>query len=264
MRSAILLSFGAAVLVATSHLASYQVPREADKPTSQPGGPGDYLTRDGKLKEAVTFRKDTVGELAARVGKGDAWVIEPTGDWTSQTGARGKVSAAQLAALAQHLATQGFHFLPQAQGYKLRAGNESHQRVVIGFGKKSATFNLQWGESPLDYLPKPGDPQAAAWSRFVALELVLTQLLPSGPPPTAKPPIGHESPKLILDGSAYGRLYPAFADIDGDGKIDMVVGNWLGRLLVFRNTGTNAKPAYAKPTWLDETVPSANISGVQG
>src|SRR6266852_2964465 len=77
-------------------------------------------------------------------------------------------------------------------------------------------------------------------------------------------PTGLEAPEVILDGSEYGRLYPTFADIDGDGKIDMLVGNWLGRLLVFRNQGTNARPVYAKPTWLDETVPSANISGVQG
>jgi hypothetical protein len=77
-------------------------------------------------------------------------------------------------------------------------------------------------------------------------------------------PIEFEPPEVILDGSEYGRLYPAFADIDGDGKIDMLVGNWLGRLLVFRNKGTNARPVYARPTWLDETLPSANIAGVQG
>ena len=87
-------------------------------------------------------------------------------------------------------------------------------------------------------------------------------------PPSTRPqperPTGFHPPEVILDGSEYGRLYPAFADIDGDGKIDMLVGNWLGRLLVFRNTGTNAQPVYAKPTWLDETVPSAKIWGVQG
>jgi hypothetical protein len=69
---------------------------------------------------------------------------------------------------------------------------------------------------------------------------------------------------VILDGSEYGRLYPAFADIDGDGKVDLLVGNWLGRLLVFRNHGTNDQPAYARPAWLHETVPSADISRVQG
>jgi hypothetical protein len=73
-----------------------------------------------------------------------------------------------------------------------------------------------------------------------------------------------DPPELILDGSEYGRLYPTVTDIDGDGRIDMLVGNWLGRLLVFRNQGTNARPVYAKPTWLDETVPSAKIWGVQG
>jgi hypothetical protein len=87
---------------------------------------------------------------------------------------------------------------------------------------------------------------------------------PSDSAPGARPPTGFEPPELILDGSEYGRLYPTFADIDGDGKIDMLAGNWLGRLLVFRNKGTNARPVYARPTWLDETVPSANICGVQG
>jgi hypothetical protein len=77
-------------------------------------------------------------------------------------------------------------------------------------------------------------------------------------------PTGFDPPEVILDGSEYGRLYPTFADIDGDGKIDMLVGNWLGRLLVFRNQGANARPVYAEPTWLDETVPSAKIRGVQG
>ena len=86
-------------------------------------------------------------------------------------------------------------------------------------------------------------------------------------PPASAPPdkaTGFDPPEVILDGSEYGRLYPTFADIDGDGKIDMLVGHWLSRLLVFRNEGTNARPVYAKPTWLDETVPSAKIWGVQG
>jgi len=84
---------------------------------------------------------------------------------------------------------------------------------------------------------------------------------------TSSPPdrqTGFDDPEVMLDGSEHGRLYPAFADIDGDGKIDMLVGNWHGRLLVFRNKGTNARPEYAKPIRLDETIPSANISGVQG
>ena len=64
----------------------------------------------------------------------------------------------------------------------------------------------------------------------------------------------------------FSRLRQAVEDIarETGGKIDLLVGNWLSRLLVFRNKGTNARPVYAKPTWLDETVPSAKTWGVQG
>ena len=97
---------------------------------------------------------------------------------------------------------------------------------------------------------------------LIAIGGTVRPTLPASPQPDKA--TGFDPPEVMLDGSEYGRLYPAFADIDGDGKIDMLVGNWLGRLLVFRNKGTNARPVYTKPTWLDETVPSANISGVQG
>jgi hypothetical protein len=265
MRYAILLSFGVAVLGAASNLAGDEIAKDASKPANPPGGTGEYLTKDGELKEAVTFRKDSVGLVTPeRFGKEEVWVIEPAGDWTNQSGARGKVTAKQLAALARHLATQDFYSLPDTLGHKVPKIDEGYQRVVIGFGKKSATFNLQPGSTPIDYLPKPGDPLASAWSRFVALEHDLSRLLTAGPPPDAKPPKGFERPELILEGSAYGRLYPAFADIDGDGKIDMVVGTWDARLLVYRNTGTNVRPVYTKPAWLDETIPSAKVHGIQG
>ena len=77
-------------------------------------------------------------------------------------------------------------------------------------------------------------------------------------------PSGFDPPEVILDDSENGRLYPTFVDFDADGKIDMLVGNWFGRLLVFRNKGTNARPVYAKPTWLDTAVPSAKIWDVGG
>ena len=72
-------------------------------------------------------------------------------------------------------------------------------------------------------------------------------------------PAGFGPPELILDGLEHdGRLYPHYADFDGDGSIDQLVG--VGdRLLVYRNRGTNARPAYAAPTWFDAVEPSARI-----
>src|SRR5262245_8686449 len=80
------------------------------------GDVGDYLTQDGKLKASVTVETGVIEFLAP---PGQVWVIEPSGDWTEKfTEAKGKLSARQLAALAQHLATQGFNSLPKVQGYE--------------------------------------------------------------------------------------------------------------------------------------------------
>jgi hypothetical protein len=140
------------------------------------GEVGDYLTKDGKLKEAVTFKTVLVGFLAP---PGEVWIVEPSGEWTTKyTALKGKLSTKQLAALAQHLATQDFNSLPKMQGYEVKgADGASYRYVVIAFGKKEAAFYTKSGESPADYLPKPGDAKAAAWSRFIALELVLADML---------------------------------------------------------------------------------------
>ena len=75
------------------------------------GEVGDYLTRDGKLKEAVTVRMGVKNFLAP---PDEVWVIQPSGDWVwESTDSAGKLHAKQLAALAQHLATQGFNSTPQ-------------------------------------------------------------------------------------------------------------------------------------------------------
>ena len=63
------------------------------------------------------------------------------------------------------------------QGYESKdADGASYQYVVIAVGKKEAAFYTKTGESRFDYLPKPGDPKASAWSRFVALELVFADM----------------------------------------------------------------------------------------
>jgi hypothetical protein len=143
------------------------------------GEVGDYLTKDGNLKEAVTVRTGVIEFLAP---PGKVWTIEPSGDWTEKfSESKGKLSAKQLAALAQHLAAQDFNSLPKMQGYEKKgldgAARAGYHFVVIGFGRKEAAFNTKTGESRADYLPKPGDPKAAAWSRFIALELIFADML---------------------------------------------------------------------------------------
>jgi hypothetical protein len=86
---------------------------------------------------------------------------------------------------------------------------------------------------------------------------------PPGATPGADRPAGFGPAEPILDGSEHGRLFPTFADLDGDARLDLLVGvtgeSGGGRLLVHPNRGTNARPVYAKPTWLDEAVPTARI-----
>jgi hypothetical protein len=140
-----------------------------------------------------------------------------------------------------------------------------------------STVRLFSGDTPLeDPGARPGTITVKAGEEFrIALDgvsdveggrhvVVGSDEIPREPGPPPETPPGFERPELILDGSEYGRLYPTFADIDGDGKVDLLVGTWHARLLVYRNTGTNVRPVYAKPRWLDETVPSAKIWGIQG
>jgi hypothetical protein len=139
------------------------------------GEVGDYLTKDGQLKETVRVR---IGGKDFLAPADEVWIIGPSGDWSWEfTDSNGKLSSKQVAALAQHLATQDFKTLPKTQGYQPKDADSGYRYVVIAFGKQEATFYAKSGESPSDYVPKPGDPKAAAWSRFIALELVLADLL---------------------------------------------------------------------------------------
>jgi len=51
---------------------------------------------------------------------------------------------------------------------------------------------------------------------------------------------------LVLPAGAYG--YPVFVDIDADDDFEAFVGNELGNLYFFRNTGTAASPVFAAPS----------------
>ncbi len=44
---------------------------------------------------------------------------------------------------------------------------------------------------------------------------------------------------------------PCIADIDGDGKLDVLIGNSAGQLLFLKNTGTNTSPSYTSETFFN-------------
>jgi hypothetical protein len=54
-----------------------------------------------------------------------------------------------------------------------------------------------------------------------------------------------------LDVERDGHSAPFAADIDGDGAVDLLVGQYdQGRLRIYRNLGTNAEPRFDTHTWL--------------
>jgi hypothetical protein len=54
-----------------------------------------------------------------------------------------------------------------------------------------------------------------------------------------------------------GHAAPFYGDLDGDGKPHLLVGQFGdGKLRVYRNAGTNAKPRFNEFTWFDGKVPS--------
>jgi len=73
--------------------------------------------------------------------------------------------------------------------------------------------------------------------------------------------------RIEVDGKPLVRgvrtLFPFVGDLDGDGRQDLLVGTDVyyepGRLMVYRNVGTNARPRLSGPQWFDDTVPTGRI-----
>jgi hypothetical protein len=172
----------------------------ADKqPTTKPATPSagwagkveDYL-KDGKLKEKLTLSYVHNADRNGRSWGSTIWAIETSGEWTqthwdtnfgirppmSKVVAKGKLTPEQLAALAQHLATQGFNTLSDRVGDVLQPAKGLDivsVSVSLSFGKKSTTLDTVSG-SLTESRPIAGDAEANEWSRFVALALVMQNL----------------------------------------------------------------------------------------
>lgn len=67
-------------------------------------------------------------------------------------------------------------------------------------------------------------------------------------------PIALESP---------GCACPTLADVDGDGLMDLVAGQFRGgKISFYKNTGTAAAPTYAKGEWIKVGDKPAEVPGV--
>jgi len=69
---------------------------------------------------------------------------------------------------------------------------------------------------------------------------------PSGPAPDLSPPVRLEAAGQVIESGKVGHAAPFVGDFDGDGKPDLLVGQFDGGLLrVYRNEGTAAAPRLA-------------------
>ena len=66
-----------------------------------------------------------------------------------------------------------------------------------------------------------------------------------------QPPVRLQAEGKDIDtGEAWGHSGPALADVDGDGKRELVVGDFGGKFRVFANLGTEAAPKWGPQTYL--------------
>jgi hypothetical protein len=87
--------------------------------------------------------------------------------------------------------------------------------------------------------------------------LALTMLAVAAPTVAADsdellPPVPIQVGGRPLDVEREGHAAPFVGDVDGDGVRDLLVGQYFeGRLRVYRNVGTNARPRFEGYTWFE-------------
>ena len=91
----------------------------------------------------------------------------------------------------------------------------------------------------------PPGPIRSSAATFFAL-LGATSFASAGQP-VAKPASGVHAPVRIAVEQMPKLEGPEFADIDGDGKNDLLSANYAGQLFFRKNIGSNTKPQFEAP-----------------
>lgn len=103
---------------------------------------------------------------------------------------------------------------------------------------------------------------AGGWRRLtrwlpIGVIAVAIAVAPAGDDKPAKDQaVFHKPVRLKADGEfidtgeAWGHSGPWVADVDGDGLRDLIVGDFSGQFRVYKNTGGDNEPKYAKCEYL--------------
>jgi hypothetical protein len=92
------------------------------------------------------------------------------------------------------------------------------------------------------------------------LAVILATSLRAAEPSELAPPVKVMVAGKPLDVGGVGYAAPFYGDFDGDGVNDLLVGQFSeGKLRIYRNEGSNARPRFERFTWLLDGKPEGRV-----